>query len=73
MQTLQQQDFRALVDNHHRAIMLSTREPRIAYVNRMFRSVTGYHSEEVIGQAPSVGSSGLHSPEFYQTMWPKPG
>ncbi|PPI83379.1 GGDEF domain-containing protein [Marinobacter maroccanus] len=69
MQALQQQDFRALVDNHPRAIMLSTTEPRIAYVNRMFRSVTGYHAEEVVGQAPSVLSSGLHSPEFYQAMW----
>jgi diguanylate cyclase (GGDEF)-like protein/PAS domain S-box-containing protein len=69
MQVLQQQDFRALVDNHPRAIMLSTMEPRIAYVNRMFRSVTGYHAEEVVGQAPSVLSSGLHSPEFYQAMW----
>ena len=69
MQALQQQDFRALVDNHPRAIMLSTTEPRIAYVNRMFRSVTGYQAEEVVGQAPSVLSSGLHSPEFYQAMW----
>lgn len=69
MQVLQQQDFRALVDNHPRAIMLSTTEPRIAYVNRMFRAVTGYHAEEVVGQAPSVLSSGLHSPEFYQAMW----
>lgn len=69
MQVLQQQDFRALVDNHPRAIMLSTTEPRIAYVNRMFRSVTGYYAEEVVGQAPSVLSSGLHSPEFYQAMW----
>ena len=69
MQALQQQDFRALVDNHPRAIMLSTTEPRIAYVNRMFRSVTGYQAEEVVGQAPSMLSSGLHSPEFYQAMW----
>lgn len=69
MQVLQQQDFRALVDNHPRAIMLSTTEPRIAYVNRMFRSVTGYQAEEVVGQAPSMLSSGLHSPEFYQAMW----
>jgi diguanylate cyclase (GGDEF)-like protein/PAS domain S-box-containing protein len=69
MQVLEQQDFRALVDNHPRAIMLSTTEPRIAYVNRMFRAVTGYQAEEVVGEPPSVLSSGLHSPEFYQAMW----
>ncbi|AOY90354.1 GGDEF domain-containing protein [Marinobacter salinus] len=69
MQVIQQQNFKALVDNHPRAIMLATTEPRIAYVNHMFRTVTGYQSGEVIGQAPSVLSSGLHSREFYRVMW----
>jgi len=69
MQEVQQQDFRALVEHHPRAIMLSTTEPRIAYVNRMFRSVTGFQVEEVVGQTPSILSSGLHSPEFYRAMW----
>lgn len=69
MQVVQQQDFRTLVNNHPRAIMLSTTEPRIAYVNRMFRAVTGYQADEVLGQSPSLLSSGLQSPEFYQAMW----
>ncbi|MCD1645903.1 putative bifunctional diguanylate cyclase/phosphodiesterase [Marinobacter adhaerens] len=69
MQALQQQDFRALVDNHPKAIMLATREPRILYVNEKFRSVTGYRSDEVLGQSPSLLSSGFHSREFYQAMW----
>ena len=69
MQALQQQDFRALVDSHPKAIMLATTEPRILYVNEKFRSVTGYCSEEVLGQPPSVLSSGFHSPKFYQGMW----
>ncbi|WP_449286108.1 putative bifunctional diguanylate cyclase/phosphodiesterase [Marinobacter sp. PE14] len=69
MQALQQQDFRALVDNHPKATMLATREPRILYVNEKFRSVTGYRSDEVLGQSPSVLSSGFHSREFYQAMW----
>ncbi|WP_228260718.1 PAS domain-containing protein [Marinobacter orientalis] len=69
MQLLQQKDFKALVDNHPRAIMLSTTEPRIAYVNRMFRAVTGYQADEVLGEAPSLLSSGMHSSEFYQAMW----
>lgn len=69
MQAVEQQDFRALVEHHPRAIMLSTTEPRIAYVNRSFQSVTGYRQEDVIGEPPSVLSSGLHSPEFYRAMW----
>jgi len=69
MQFEQQQDFRALVDQYPRAIMLVTKEPRITYVNGMFRSVTGYGQDEVVGQPPSILSSGLHAPEFYQAMW----
>ncbi|GGE52577.1 GGDEF domain-containing protein [Streptosporangium jomthongense] len=69
MQFEQQQDFRALVDQYPRAIMIATKEPRITYVNRMFRAVTGYQPDEVMGEPPSVLSSGLHSPDFYQAMW----
>ncbi len=69
MQFEQQQDFRALVDQYPRAIMIVTKEPRITYVNRMFRFVTGYQPDEVMGKSPSVLSAGLHAPEFYQAMW----
>jgi len=69
MQVVEHQDFRALVEHHPRAIMLATTEPRIAYVNRCFQSVTGYREEDVLGESPSVLSSGLHSPDFYQDMW----
>lgn len=69
MQAVQQQDFRALVEHHPRAIMLSSTEPRIAYVNRSFQAVTGYCQDEVLGEPPSVLSSGLHSQDFYRGMW----
>lgn len=69
MRVLTDQDFKALVDHHPRAMMLSTSDAEITYVNQMFQAVTGYRPEEVLGRAPSVLSSGLHSPEFYQSMW----
>src|SRR5690554_1553473 len=49
--------------------MIATKEPRIIYVNSMFHSITGYESDEVMGDSPSVLSAGLHAPEFYQSMW----
>ncbi|WP_372964717.1 putative bifunctional diguanylate cyclase/phosphodiesterase [Marinobacter sp.] len=69
MQTLQERGFKAFVDSHPRAIMLSTPDAKITYVNRMFHVVTGYQESEVLGRPPSVLSSGLHSAEFYQAMW----
>lgn len=61
--------FRAVLDQHPRAMMLATGEPKIVYINEMFRKVTGYNGDEVIGQPPSVLSSGMHSADFYRTMW----
>ncbi|MDR9424779.1 MAG: PAS domain S-box protein [Marinobacter sp.] len=66
---MNEHDFRALVDNHPRAIMLSTPEATIVYVNNQFQSVTGYRPEDIIGKTPSVLSSGLHSRGFYSDMW----
>ena len=69
MQGLNDSDFKLLVQNYPRAVMLSTTEPRIVYVNQSFEAVTGYKAEEVIGERPSILSSGLHSTDFYQAMW----
>ncbi|PSF05252.1 GGDEF domain-containing protein [Marinobacter fuscus] len=68
-QALTDGSFKALVDRHPRAVMLATRDARIVYVNEMFHTVTGYSHDEVIGQSPSMLSSGLHTPDFYQKMW----
>lgn len=49
--------------------MLASAEPRILYVNNVFQTVTGYHRDEVVGQKPSVLSSGYHGASFYRSMW----
>ncbi len=41
----------------------------IEYVNPAFESVTGYAREEVLGQRPSLLSSGLHDREFFAQLW----
>ena len=69
MQPLDEQDFKALVDSHPKAIMLAHPDASIAYVNEQFERVTGYHHDEIVGQNPSMLSSGLHSREFYNDMW----
>ncbi len=68
-QVVQMQDFKALVDSHPRGMLLVTGAGEIVYVNRAFTSVTGYAPDEVLGQTPSMLSSGLHGPDFYRAMW----
>lgn len=69
MQALNEQDFKALVDLHPKAIMLSTPDATVTYVNEQFQSVTGYRPEEIVGKTPAILSSGLHSRDFYDEMW----
>jgi len=44
-------------------------QQRIVKVNRAFTAITGYDEAEVLGQKPSLLSSGRHGPAFYATMW----
>ena len=56
---------------HHSALgmMRTDQNMKILLVNKAFTQVTGFSSEEVIGQTPSILSSGIQNPEFYQKMW----
>lgn len=44
-------------------------EGRIQYVNAKFIEVSGYSSEELIGQNPRVIKSGLTPPAVYENLW----
>jgi PAS domain S-box-containing protein len=43
----------------------------IKYVNKQFCEITGYSSDELIGQDHELIRSGYHSIEFYDNLWDK--
>lgn len=51
------------------AILITDNGARIIKVNRFFTRITGYRTEEVLGQNPRLLQSGKHHPDFYQAMW----
>ena len=51
------------------AVTITDTEARIVAVNSAFTKITGWSSEEAIGQTPSLLQSGRHDSEFYQKMW----
>ncbi len=51
------------------SIVIADREGRIEYVNPKFTQITGYTSEEALGQNPRILKSGEKSSEEYQSMW----
>lgn len=58
-----------VIDASLDGIMVTDKNGIIQSVNPSFCSITGYTLQEVIGQSPSILSSGMHQTEFYQEMW----
>ena len=50
-------------------IVITDRRGLILWVNPAFTGLTGYASDEVIGQTPAVLKSGTEDPFFYKNMW----
>jgi len=51
------------------AIFISNAQGDIIRINQAFTVITGYSEEDVIGQNPSILSSGHHPQSYYQQMW----
>lgn len=50
-------------------VVITDPSGNIEYVNKHFFDISGYSRSEVIGQNPRILSSGLHSKDFYKSMW----
>ena len=58
-------------ENSGEAVMITDPKNRIISVNQAFTEITGYAPGEVVGENPSLLSSGRHEPEFFAGMWKK--
>ncbi len=56
-------------DRAGEAIVITSADARIITANEAFSKITGYSTQEVIGQTPAILRSGRHGTEFYATMW----
>jgi PAS domain S-box-containing protein len=50
-------------------IQITDSRGRMVYVNPAFARASGYTKEELIGQNPSILSSGKHGREFWSSVW----
>lgn len=61
--------FRQTVEHSPIAISITDLQANILYANRAFASITGYASEELIGQNESILSNGTTPRLVYQALW----
>lgn len=51
------------------SVVITDQTGRIQYVNSAFEVTTGYTRKEAVGNTPRILKSGLHGPDFYQSLW----
>ncbi len=68
-QTEQLKLLRAALEASANTIVITDITGKIEWVNRAFTKLTGYTSEEVLGNNPNVLKSGLQDDEFYKNLW----
>jgi diguanylate cyclase (GGDEF)-like protein/PAS domain S-box-containing protein len=61
--------YSAIFENTSEAVLVTDSSGRIIAVNSSFTEITGYQADDVMGQAPSVLSSGKQDQSFYRAMW----
>ena len=66
---IEQAGLVAAVEQTADGIVITDTDGKIQYVNPAFTAMTGYTSEEAVGQYPRILKSGLEPAEFYAELW----
>lgn len=59
----------AVIEHINQGVMITDLNASIVAVNSSFTTITEYSEEEVLGQKPSMLSSGRHDRFFYENLW----
>jgi diguanylate cyclase (GGDEF)-like protein/PAS domain S-box-containing protein len=61
--------FGRIFENSGEGILITDADEKIVAVNQAFSSITGFSSEDVLGETPRILRSGRHDKAFYEDMW----
>lgn len=57
------------IDQSSEVVIVTDPKGIITYANPAFERVTGYSSEETLGQRPAILASGAHDAAFFEDLW----
>jgi PAS domain S-box-containing protein len=69
LSTIERAGLVAAVEQAADGIVITDTDGKIQYVNPAFTAMTGYSSQEAIGQYPRILKSGQHTAAFYEDLW----
>jgi len=61
--------LRTAVEQNAVVVVMTDVAGVITYVNQKFTQISGYTSDEAIGQKPAILKSGRHNETFYKNLW----
>ncbi|EIK53670.1 sensory box protein [Stutzerimonas stutzeri TS44] len=64
-----EQRIAAIAFESQQGMLITDADNRILRVNKAFTQISGFSSEEAIGQTTRLLASGKHGGDFYQAMW----
>ncbi|SPF49737.1 putative Histidine kinase [Candidatus Sulfopaludibacter sp. SbA4] len=67
--TIERAGLAAAVEQAADGIVITDTDGKIQYVNPAFTAMTGYTSQEAVGQYPRILKSGHHPAAFYAELW----
>lgn len=69
MQELQNNMLWKVIDQSQHSVVITDSKGIIVYVNQFFCEISGYTSDEAIGQNPRILKSGTQGTEVYRDLW----
>ncbi|CAK0768148.1 two-component system, sensor histidine kinase and response regulator [Azospirillaceae bacterium] len=67
--TLRELETQKFALDQHAIVSITNAKGEIIYANDKFCAIAGYHYDEIIGKDHRAINSGVHSPEFFRSMW----
>jgi len=62
-------NYKKIIENTGEGIIITDLHGCIQEINQAITEMTGFSKDELLGNTPRIFKSGMHTPEFYRSLW----